>query len=489
MISIILLFLTFAHFMDAIGSNAKENVLVFSMKGDLVKLVKLLENSTVIIQVVDIPLDVSSITIQAHAHTESLLLSYSAKPTAPDYITGQSIGLFCKLKNLDSKAQVWLFNNNPQTVSTFLAVTAADGSEPIPGGCNMEFPTEVAPYLKLLVHKARLNLEYQHANMGVKRNVPSPPCGASTYITYDTYVLFLKENDYGQDEYFDKISKMSNLSSLKKYSTKVQSYSVHPDTRLSFLKYPNVGAIYNIVARSTVDGVVKEAPYIPVGTYGCDFSDFTENGCKFTYSFGGKAFLFILSIYGFIVSFFGHKFFGPTILFFAFLSSFFIGLVLIGRYSALNKYSVIQIAAVIGLFIGTVWFILWLKFQIHIISYLLIGFVFGFLLTATAFYTPLGNFEIFMNDKNYWGILCTGTLLVTVIFLSHPNMLTILGSSIVGSYMMLLFYDDYIGTRLAYVILNVIKRAISEDFGFTSNDYPFQAKVEKVFSQKKLQHF
>lgn len=54
--------------------------------------------------------------------------------------------------------------------------------------------------------------------------------------------------------------------------------------------------------------------------------------------------------------------------------------------------------------------------------------------------------------------------------------LSILGSSVVGSYVMLLFYDDFIGTRLAYIILNIVKRAVSENLEFATNDLPFEIK-------------
>lgn len=46
---------------------------------------------------------------------------------------------------------------------------------------------------------------------------------------------------------------------------------------------------------------------------------------------------------------------------------------------------------------------------------------------------------------------------------------------------MLLFYDNFIETRLAYVILNIVKRATSEDLEFATNDFPFQIKGKCSF--------
>lgn len=57
----------------------------------------------------------------------------------------------------------------------------------------------------------------------------------------------------------------------------------------------------------------------------------------------------------------------------------------------------------------------------------------------------------------------------------------VLGSSITGSYAMLLFYDDFVGTRLSYIILNIIKRAVSQPNDFAFNDYPFQSKGKQMY--------
>lgn len=65
-------------------------------------------------------------------------------------------------------------------------------------------------------------------------------------------------------------------------------------------------------------------------------------------------------------------------------------------------------------------------------------------------------------------------ILLHDIFVSFQ--LSILGSSVVGCYAMLLFYDNFIETRLAYIILNIVKRATSEDLEFATNDFPFQIK-------------
>ncbi|KFM83341.1 Transmembrane 7 superfamily member 3, partial [Stegodyphus mimosarum] len=382
-----------------------------------------------------------------------------------------------KLKNAESKASMWLLNRSHKNISVLIIISTIHSYEPVPGGCNMEFRTEIAPYLRLKTKSGRIYLEYQHANIGSDRNDPPPLCSiSSSFLVYEVHVLFLKENDFREEEYFSKIGIMSNLSLLKQHSAKVQTYSVHPDTRISFLMYPDIGVVYNVIAKYTINGEIKEAAYVPVVTYGCNSFDLTEYGCRMSDFFEGKAFLFLLSVYGFFVAFFGPLFIRATMFFFGFLASFFIALVFLGRYSDFSKQITLELAVIIGLIGAGIWLAMWLWSYISLISLLLIGFVFGFLVTAAIFYTPVGNFEIFLNSKNFWALLSSGTLFVAVLFLLNPTVMTVVGSSVVGSYTFLLFYDDFIGTRLAYIVINVVKRAVSENLGFASNDYPFQVK-------------
>lgn len=87
----------------------------------------------------------------------------------------------------------------------------------------MEFVTEIAPYLRLRSNTGKNYLEFQHASMGAFRDEPPPLCSLSlSYITYDVYISYLKENDFGEEEYFEKIRKMSTVSSVKKIASKVK---------------------------------------------------------------------------------------------------------------------------------------------------------------------------------------------------------------------------------------------------------------------------
>ena len=47
--------------------------------------------------------------------------------------------------------------------------------------------------------------------------------------------------------------------------------------------YPNVGVIYNVVAKYTMNGIIKESLYVPISSYGCGNSEFlSQHGCNFS---------------------------------------------------------------------------------------------------------------------------------------------------------------------------------------------------------------
>ncbi|GBN86132.1 hypothetical protein AVEN_34884-1 [Araneus ventricosus] len=168
------------------------------------------------------------------------------------------------------------------------------------------------------------------------------------------------------------------------------------------------------------------------------------------------------------------KYLQLVILFFGLLMSFLVGFILTGKYLSFSKESIAELSMVIGILGGLFFLFLWLWLRHPIILFLLNGFVFGFLISATIIYTPLGNIEIFINNKNFWSLLSLGTLCIAVFTIAVPFLMTAVGSSVVGCYIMLLFYDDFVGTRLSYIILNIIKRAVSRTLIFAANDFPFQ---------------
>lgn len=91
--------------------------------------------------------------------------------------------------------------------------------EPIPGGCNLEFPVEISPFLKITTDSIRDRIEYQHASLSERYQRDC--IQAQLMINYDLYIYYLKENDYSEEEYFRAIKIMSEVNSIKQNAIKV----------------------------------------------------------------------------------------------------------------------------------------------------------------------------------------------------------------------------------------------------------------------------
>lgn len=85
---------------------------------------------------------------------------------------------------------------------------------PIPGGCNLTFQTEVAPYqlVKLLDDMIRVDAQAP--------SVSGSLCELA-HTTVEFYHLYLKERDYAEDNYFDGVEKMLTVDAIRAYGNKV----------------------------------------------------------------------------------------------------------------------------------------------------------------------------------------------------------------------------------------------------------------------------
>ena len=103
-------------------------------------------------------------------------------------------------------------------------------SDPLPGGCNLEFNLELDPNLPLVTKPNIASLEFQYANVppptNTRRPPPVPLCENSTLqsqLTYTLYVYYLQGGDFSEDSYFDAVRSMMTVSQVQKHGRKVIS--------------------------------------------------------------------------------------------------------------------------------------------------------------------------------------------------------------------------------------------------------------------------
>lgn len=460
--------------LSAIGS-VPPSCIPMNLQSVSVESFSLLPNSKSCVNVINILPTYKFFVIEVHSQKKNVTLSDSSNNiTLPNNsITGNGIGLVSVLNDLRTTVY-WIENNNIESVNVRVTLLPYRKEAPIPGGCNMEFPVKISPFLKLSHKSGYTILEFQHAFIDYAPGTEPPSCSLSlTYISYDIYLLFLEEMNYKEDEYFRGIALMQDVASIIKHGKLVHPFDTTPRTRIKFSSYPGQGIVYSIIANYLRNNTVYQSAYVPYVAYDCSLNSEVD-GCGRLTGPLAKVLAIALATIGLFISARGHRYLTIEMAYFGFLTFALVSFVLLSRFGGYidGDRDIFTILGAIG---GAVlWAGIWWFFGVPVISVLLVGFVLGFLLTSVLYFTPIGNTDLLRNDFNFWMILLCGVMIVPVFLLATTKFLNIFGCAVVGSYAVIVSVDRYIGTTLSYIVLNVVKRAVVDEFYLAANEVPFQ---------------
>ncbi|XP_076329254.1 transmembrane 7 superfamily member 3-like [Tachypleus tridentatus] len=270
--------------------------------------VSILANSVLPIVAAGIPSRIKFLIIQCHSQKYNITLAYHPVITpSTEAVYGTNIGLVGLLQPLVTEFYVWLFNYNMVNFTGLVNIVPYDTNVPIPGGCNMEFPVEISPFLRVYYDYINTRVEFQHARLPSSRGKPRVSCDTSImFLSYQLYVYFLGENDYSEKTYFDGITAVTNITSIKKHASLVQPFGQKPTTRALFLSYPGQGVIYTLIVKYQKNDITYEAAYVPASTYGCSFLSEVDGCGQLSQPFA-KIFAVILAAVGLFICMRGHR--------------------------------------------------------------------------------------------------------------------------------------------------------------------------------------
>nr|XP_003470389.2 transmembrane 7 superfamily member 3 [Cavia porcellus] len=424
-----------------------------------------------------IPSNVSFVIFQIHSQYRNTTVSYSRTVLPSTSATGNDKGLVSILRPEQSTCTWYLASVDVKPVQSVAIPLSYSERDPIPGGCNLEFDLDIDPNIYLEYNFFETTIKFAPANLGYARDVTPPSCDTGMgqefrwRLQYDVYQYFLPENELAEDVLLQHLQRMAQVFQVKASAAKVVTLTANDKTSVSFSSLPGQGVIYNVIVWDPL--LNTSAAYVPAHTYACTF-EAREGSCASLGRVSTKVFFTLFALLGLFICFFGHRFWKTELFFIGFIFMGFLFYILITRLTLL-KYDVrLTLTAVAGGVSGVFLVAIWWRFGTLGLCMLCAGLVLGFLISAVAFFTPLGNLKVFRDDAVFWVTFSCITVFIPVVFLGCLRILNILTCGVVGSYSVVLAVDSYMYTSLSYITLNVLRRALNTDFHRAFTNVPSQ---------------
>ncbi|KAJ8728654.1 hypothetical protein PYW07_006350 [Mythimna separata] len=398
------------------------------------------------------------LVFQAHSYMSSITLNMTNK-YGTSVVMGTNLGLVIFTDEI-STVNV-LSDNKNVTVRVYISVHGYEKNDPIPGGCNMELPVNIAPFLTTLTFP-----DYVLVEVGA----PSAPATDRTCITplqadMTFYMMYLSEQNFYSEPYFNGLRTLMTLEGIKKYGKEIPFISI-PYTRRRLSAYPGTGAIYAVVATSknftNKDNLTAYSVYVPNYSYGCN--EFDEDSCEMIDDWLSQILCLGLMITGLFICFFGHRFFKTEMFFAGFFSGVIISYILIALVTVVDKPALLPAATVSGIFFGGIWWLFWWLYGIPVLAVLLPSLNLGFLLASIFYYRLPGNIPYLASDFNFWTLFILVMLLTALAVFSVSYAANIICCAVLGAFATVLALDYYMGSNLKFIIINVIRRATVPSF-------------------------
>ncbi|KAM4677774.1 transmembrane 7 superfamily member 3 [Discoglossus pictus] len=426
----------------------------------------------------NIPSNVSFVVFQLHTHYQNVTVSFDKIPGINDSETGSDVGLVSILGPEQTNCTWYLESaNTDQLLATAVSIPYTE-RDPVPGGCSLESSLDIDPKVYLQYNLYETVITFAPANLGYARGASPPVCDVGTgeqsrwRLNYEIYQYFLPENNLNETVLLTHLQKMSMVQQVTRNGGKVTTLTSNDRTTMSFSSIPGQGVIYNVIVRDPL--LNTSAAYIPVHTYACSFTSTMDN-CYTLGLVSTKVFFTIFSLLGLFICFFGHRFLKTEFFFMGFIITGFLFFILISRVTGLDYTQRLILMALFGIIGGLLFVAYWWRCGCVLLCVLISGLVLGFLVASVAFFTPLGDIAVFNSDTVFWlTFSCISLVIPVVLLIFVPKILNVLTCVIVGSYTVVLAIDSYLYTSLSYITLNVLKRALNNEFSTAYTSTPLQ---------------
>ncbi|XP_001602858.1 transmembrane 7 superfamily member 3 [Nasonia vitripennis] len=435
------------------------------------QLININDSANFAITVNDIPTEVSFVIIQLHAYMHNASMSYnktSIKRTPGNFVIGTNIGLYVDTTGV-ADTVVYASNENNFEIAGLVAVVAYRYDAPSPGGCNMEFDIKRSPFQKLFYNHATVTVDAQPAAVPNIGNFELP---CEKYpLQHDAYRMYLPEEDFSNETYFSAIANMLTVRDIERNADFIPASIYGSPMRRVFSVYPGTGSIHGMVARFGS----QSAAYVPIVTYGCDSSSWS-NSCSMLTTTFSKVLCALTFFIGLFVTMRGQYYFKTSMFLMGLLFGGFIGYILGNFIGTFDITGVLVSALVIGTMSSLLWFVLWSCLSSPIPSLMLSGLTLGTFFFCLFYFTiPVGL--LYLEVNAYFCLIFASFLIVSILIFSLiPLAGNIICFTTLGAYATILSIDYYCGASFKYILLNAIRRATVSNFNVAIIQPPYQDK-------------
>ncbi|XP_073999353.1 transmembrane 7 superfamily member 3-like [Rhodnius prolixus] len=427
------------------------------------KQVTLPANASITIQVTEISNNVSFIVLQVHTFLYPVTLKYTNDITNNNNVNGTNIGLV-KFTKLKSTLIFYLRSFHNWKIHALIAAVGYTDKSPVPGGCALASPTEMAPYLDINYTDSIISV-----NGGPSSYNSTTYCNKTSGVKYTFYHTFVPEWDFTEETYFTSILNMMTYDSVIYRSLVALEAPTGPILQRLFSSYPGIGRVFTIVATAPSGAV---SVYVPTFTYSCNITINTDS-CGLPMTTFVKVENALLAFVGLFICFKGHRYYHTNLFVMGSVTGTFVSYVLLTKFLP-TEVDFIMIATVIGMVFGVIWTSTWWCLHSPILSVVIPLLNCCCLITAILYSIIRDLLPVFESDINYWITFFSVSLMFLFLSLPRPLSSNISACCVIGAFMTIVPIAISVGSSIAYVFINVIRRATVKGFNLANTEFPTQ---------------
>ena len=323
----------------------------------------------------------------------------------------------------------------------------------MPGQCSNKEGVWPKPALTLETKAEVIRLNFSAAAPNIRG-----ACNNREEVTYKVFQRYISGEKDMEHALFEALKQFKDLVSIETWGTRVSSLGPRRN-RLVFASYAPRGSVYAVIAEAENGSSLYGLGH----SYGCEVDPVTGSCPQDT--------IVIVQIFaacslfaGLLLAFMGHKYFLSSQIIFGFYAGVYLGYILLQVFCDLEFYLLFLLVMACGVCLAIATASVWIFLGIPVLSVVLPTLEVGVVLASVVLYLPETNTITLTSSLHYWLVYACLVLAGPILLLAFTHKAHILACVIIGSVLVMIPVDFYLGTGLRFIFLNVLRRSYVRDY-------------------------